>query len=180
MIADRRTLWGAIACAAALALLPGCGADTRSPDSISTGPAATVTPSLTITSTPSAAAPVTPQSPRTEKWIDLDVGDCLADLPSLDPAVVTVTVVDCATAHSAEVYSRVPVAVNSAVADIANHECALGFSQYTGGPVDLSRYAITYLIDSNQDRTSDNPQPSTVICLLQAADGQRLGESARR
>lgn len=37
-----------------------------------------------------------------------------------------------------------------------------------------SRYAITYLIDSNQDRTSANPTPSTVICLLQVGNGQAL------
>jgi hypothetical protein len=39
---------------------------------------------------------------------------------------------------------------------------------------------VTYLIDSGQDRTSNNPLPSTVICLLQSASGQPLTESARR
>jgi hypothetical protein len=39
---------------------------------------------------------------------------------------------------------------------------------------------MTYLIDSNQDRTSNNPLPSTVICLLQAADGGPLTGSAHR
>ena len=41
-------------------------------------------------------------------------------------------------------------------------------------------YAVTYLIDSNQDRTSNNPLPSTVICLLQSANVHPLTGSARR
>ena len=110
----------------------------------------------------------------------MQVGDCLAELPSNDPSVVTVTVVDCATMHAAEVYLRGPLAVNAAVADVANQECASGFSQYTGQSVDGSSFAVTYLIDSNQDRTADNPTPSTVICLLHAANGQPLTRSARR
>jgi hypothetical protein len=39
---------------------------------------------------------------------------------------------------------------------------------------------MTYLIDSNQDRTSANPLPSTVICLLAASNGGPLTGSARR
>lgn len=117
---------------------------------------------------------------RTEKWIDLQVGDCLAQLPPTDPGVVTVTVVDCATAHAAEVYLRAPMAVDAAIADVADQQCAAGFSQYTGGSVDGSSLTVMYLIDSNQDRTSDNPTPSTVICLLHATNGQPLTGSARR
>ena len=110
----------------------------------------------------------------------MQVGDCLADLPPSDPSVVTVRVVDCATAHAAEVYLRGPLAVNAAVAAVANQDCAAGFSQYTGQSADASPFAVTYLIDSNQDRTADNPTPSTVICLLQAANGQPITQSARR
>ncbi|HEY0227312.1 MAG TPA: hypothetical protein VGC05_13175, partial [Mycobacterium sp.] len=51
---------------------------------------------------------------------------------------------------------------------------------YTGEPVDGSSLSITYLIDSNQDRTGANPTPSTLICLLQAANGQSLTGSAHR
>ncbi|MHA3020924.1 hypothetical protein ACXPWS_11740 [Mycobacterium sp. BMJ-28] len=40
-------------------------------------------------------------------------------------------------------------------------------------------FTISYLIDSNQDRTAANPLPSTVICLLQAAGGAPLSTSAR-
>jgi hypothetical protein len=94
--------------------------------------------------------------------------------------VVTVTVVDCATAHPAEVYLRGPMAVNAAIADVADQQCAAGFFQYTGRSVDGSSLAVTYVIDSDQDRTSDNPAPSTVICLLHAANGQPLTGSARR
>jgi len=44
-----------------------------------------------------------------------------------------------------------------------------------GGPL-----GVTYLIDSNQDRTSADPLPSTVICLIQASNGGPLTGSARR
>jgi hypothetical protein len=129
---------------------------------------------VTATATPSS------QGSRTEKWIELQVGDCVADLPPADLSRVTVTVVDCATAHLAEVYLRAPMAVDSAIANVANRDCAAGFAPYTGRPVDGSPFSITYLIDSNQDRTGANPTPSTVICLLQAANGQSLTGSAHR
>jgi hypothetical protein len=129
--------------------------------------------------TTAGAAPAPPGS-RTVKWIDLQVGDCLADLPPADLSRVTVSVVDCATAHLAEVYLREPTAVNTAVANVANRDCAAGFTPYTGRSVDGTPFSITYLIDSNQDRTAADPMPSTVICLLQAANGQPLTGSARR
>jgi len=94
--------------------------------------------------------------------------------------VVTVTVVDCASAHLAEAYLRAAVPVNSAVTDVAGRTCESGFHQYTGRPVSGSPFSITYLIDSVQDRTANNPYPSTVICLLQGADGQPLTGSAHR
>ena len=132
-----------------------------------------------------AAAATGPASPatsgsRTEKWIDLHVGECVADLPPADLSRVTVTVVDCGTAHLAEVYLRAPMAVDTAVADVANRDCAAGFASYTGKSVDGSSYSVTYLIDSNMDRTGGTPMPSTVICLLQRANGQSLTGSARR
>ncbi|MBV8927526.1 MAG: hypothetical protein JO152_00195 [Mycobacteriaceae bacterium] len=138
----------------------------------------TTSPTAVTTTTP-VAAPNPPQGPRSEKWIDLAVGDCLADPPPSDPSVVTVTVVDCTSVHQAEVYDRAPLAINAATADVANRDCDLAFSQYTGRLIEGSPYVITYLIDSNQDRTSANPEPSTVICLLQPANGQPLTESAR-
>jgi hypothetical protein len=133
-----------------------------------------------VSTTPAVVAPPATQSARTAKWIDLQAGDCLADPPPTDPSVVNVSIVDCAKPHQAEVYSRQPVAVNAAIANVADQECAATFSQYTGRSLDGSQMTITYLIDSNQNRTSDNPTPSTVICLLQSANGQRLTKSARR
>ncbi|HTZ15272.1 MAG TPA: hypothetical protein VMC78_16950 [Mycobacterium sp.] len=158
----------------AVILLSACGTTDLKPNQPTSQTPTTVLTTATV------VAPPTTRNPRSEKWIDLQVGDCLAELPSDDPSVVTVTVVDCATTHAAEVYLRGPLAVNAAVADVANRECASGFSQYTGQSVDGSSFAVTYLIDSNQDRTADNPTPSTVICLLHAADGQPLTSSARR
>ena len=131
---------------------------------------------VTVTAT---AAPA-PLGSRTVKWIDLQVGDCVADLPPADLSRVTVTVVDCATAHLAEVYLRAPMAVDAAVANVANTDCNAGFAPYTGRSVDGSPFSITFLIDSNQDRTGANSTPSTVICLLQAANGQSLTGSAHR
>jgi hypothetical protein len=145
------------------------------------GPTKSATPSTSSAVTTSPAETTTAESsvPRMERWIDLQVGECLLDPPPSDPSVVTVSVVDCAIPHAAEVYRRVDVEVNAAIADVADQQCAAGLGQYTGqsggGPL-----SMTYLIDSNQDRTSDNPLPSTVICLLQAANGGPLTGSARR
>lgn len=125
------------------------------------------------------AAPLQPGS-HTEKWIDLRAGECVADLPPADGSRVNVTVVDCAAAHLAEVYLRAPMAVDAAIATVANRDCAAGLAPYTGQSVDGGRFSITYLIDSNQDRTGADPTPSTVICLLQSANGQPLTGSAHR
>ena len=94
--------------------------------------------------------------------------------------MVTVSVVDCAGAHAAEVYLRTDVEVNAAVADVADQECSAGFTHYTGQPARGGPLTVTYLIDSNQDRTSADPLPSTVICLLQSSNGGPLSGSARR
>jgi hypothetical protein len=170
-----QSMCGLAASLAVLTVLPACH-----PSDLKSGHASTTAAPTSVTPTTAVAAPPTTRNPRSEKWIDLQVGDCLAELPPSDPSVVTVTVVDCATAHAAEVYLRGPLAVNAAVTDVANRECASGFPGYTGQSVDGSSFAVTYLIDSDQDRTSDNPAPSTVICLLHAANGRPLTESARR
>lgn len=127
-----------------------------------------------------AGATAAPTTSHTVKWIDLQVGDCVADLPPIDLSRVTVTAVDCGTPHLAEVYLRGPLAVDKAVAIVANKDCNDGFAPYTGRSVDGSPFSITFLIDSNQDRTGADPTPSTVICLLQSANGQPLTGSARR
>ena len=159
---------------AAAVVLSGCGRTEPAP---SPSPAATSAHAATATA---ATAPVSPpQSARTKNWVELQVGDCLADLPPGDFSQVMVTVVDCATPHIAEVYVREPVAVNTAIADVSNQACADGFSSYTGRALANSPFTMTYLIDSNQDRTSNNPLPSTVICLLQATGGAPLTRSAR-
>jgi hypothetical protein len=171
--------WGLWAWLTALALLPACAAS--GPDSAQTSTSRTPTTpgAQAVSSAPATATARATQSSWTEKWIDLQVGECLADPPPTDPSVLTVPIVDCATPHQAEVYFRAPVAVDAAIAKVANRECAARFAQYTGESPDGSRLAVTYLIDSNQDRTSANPTPSTVICLLQAADGRPLTASAR-
>jgi hypothetical protein len=151
----------------AVTILTACGG---SPDTTDT-----LTTTSTMTSTTAVAAPVAPAS-RTVKWVDLQPGDCLADPPPSDPSVVMVTVVDCAGPHQAETFLRAPVPVNDALSDVGNRECSAGLAKYTGG----GPYTISYLIDSEQDRTSNNPYPSTVICLLHGTGGQALTGSARR
>ena len=168
----------AVGCVAALALLTACGSS--SSDGPATSAAATASPPAPVTTTTAVAAPSTAQGPQTQKWIELQAGDCLADPPPSDPSVVTVSVVDCAIPHAAEVYLRADVAVDAAIADVADQQCDAGFSQYTGQPVGGGPLGVTYLIDSNQDRTSANPLPSTVICLIQASNGGPLTGSARR
>ena len=158
---------------AALALLTACDGGGSAAKSTTSAQAA-------VTTTTTVAAPPTPQGPTIEKWIELQVGECLADPPPTDPSVVTVSVVDCATAHAAEVYLRVDVEVNAAIADVADRECDAGFKRYTGQSVAGTPFVVSYLIDSNQDRTSANPLPSTVICVLQASNGGPLTGSARR
>jgi len=176
----RHVLWGLSASLTALALLPACGANGRNSGTTSTSATTTTTAATAVTTTSVIAAPAPTQAPKTAKWVDLQVGDCLADPAPSDPSVVSVTIVDCATPHQAEVYLRAPMAVNTAIGDVADRDCVAGFPRYTGRPVAGSPFAVTYLIDSDQDRTSFNPAPSTVICLLQSANGGPLTQSARR
>ncbi|HEY5149052.1 MAG TPA: hypothetical protein VIJ23_04400 [Mycobacterium sp.] len=166
----RRVVW-AVPGSVAVIVLSACGG---SPDTTATL-TTTSTTATTTSSTTTVAAPVAPAS-RTVKWVDLQTGDCLADPPPSDPSMVMVTVVDCAGPHLAETFLRAPVPVNDALSDVGNRECSAGLAKYTGG----GPYTISYLIDSEQDRTSNNPYPSTVICLLQGTDGQTLSGSARR
>lgn len=173
-----------------LVVLAGCGSqgadaglDSRLDEAPNTGsdsgPAAT-TASSTVPAAGSVSAAPAVRAPRTEKWIDLAVGECLADPPPSDPGAVTVEVVDCTQPHAAEVYARIPVAVNTAIAAVADRDCAAGLTEYAGQTAATEGLRAGYLIDSNQDRTDNNPQPSTIICLLQGPDGGALTGSARR
>ena len=134
-------------------------------------------PSPTATAGKAGTIAPAPLSSHTEKWIDLQVGECVTDLPPADLSRVTTTVVDCATAHLAEVFLRAPLAVDTAIAKVADRDCTAGFTPYTGKYIDGSTFLITYLIDSNQDRTGALPNPSTLICLLQAVNGQLTGSA---
>ncbi|WP_396926844.1 hypothetical protein [Mycolicibacterium sp.] len=168
----RSRAWGMVI-GVAMVSAAGCGGSADTTPTLTTTKTST-SPNATTTV---AAAPV--QQPRSVKWVDLDAGDCLTDPPPSDPAVVMVGVVGCARPHLAEAYLRAPIPVNAALDDVARRECATGLAHYTGADSAAGRYTTTYLIDSVQDRTSDNPYPSTVICLLQPADGQPLTGSAR-
>jgi hypothetical protein len=133
-----------------------------------------------VAPTPTATPSPRPQQPSVKNWFDLQVGDCLVGLPQVDQGEVTVQVVDCSAPHKAEVYLRSPVEVDAAIADVADRKCAAAVTDYTGQSATGGPFVVSYLIDSNQDRTSDNPLPSTVICLLQATNGTPMTTSARR
>ncbi|HSA39338.1 MAG TPA: hypothetical protein P5061_01700 [Mycobacterium sp.] len=125
---------------------------------------------MTIRGTPAA-----PPAPATStRWVDLRPGQCLADPPPVDPAVVMVTVVDCAGPHAGEVFHRTGLAVNTALADVAGSACAAGFPDYAGRPLAGAGYAVSYLIDSDQNRTSAVAEPSTLICVLTDPGGATL------
>ncbi|MFM9035769.1 MAG: hypothetical protein ACKOQ4_16065 [Mycobacterium sp.] len=174
----------------AVAWLGGCSANRPTDPGAPSAPpassaAASESPAPSAAAAPTGADGTSPsaaqtQAPRTENWTALEAGDCLAELPPTDPAVVTVTLVDCSQTHLAETYLRAPVPVDAALDGTASTRCEAGFVQYTGRASAGSPYTTTYLIDSDQDRTYNNPLPSTVICLLQGAQGQSLTGSARR
>lgn len=168
----RNLLSGCAVVAAVISVtgLAGCAEPTRAPESPS---------GVTTSAEPATTSAPAPQSSRIAKWIDLAPGDCLAEPPPTDPAVVTVTVVDCAAPHLAEAYLRAGIPVDAALSDTANAQCAAGLAHYTGPAAGSSPYSVTYLIDSDQDRTSNNPYPSTIICLLQDAHGRSLTGSAK-
>jgi hypothetical protein len=163
-------VWPAVA-AVTVTVVSGCGAADTQPGPL-TKPATSA-----ASSTPPPAPPTQPA--RIAKWFELQPGDCLAGPPPTDPAVVEVTLVDCATPHLAETFLRAEIPVNAAVGETGNTQCEAGFTPYTGIALTGRPYAIAYLIDSEQDRTTNNPFPSTVICLLQGAQGQSLTGSAR-
>lgn len=149
------------------ALVTGCGGPTAAP---TTSSAATTTTTTTVaTAAPASVSPIQP-------WFNLQVGDCIDQVPAVDEGAVDVTLVDCAAPHRAEVYQRAPIPVDAAVTDIANQRCTEALAAYTGRS---GGYTVSYLIDSNQDRTAHNPLPSTVICLLQDGAGAALTGSAR-
>lgn len=159
----------------AFVLLSSC-ASGNSGDSGQAASSASTTAATTTTMTGAVAAPPTSQ---TKNWFDLAVGDCLTEIPAIEVGAVTTTVVDCATPHQAEVYLLAPLKVDTAIDQVAGEKCAEGFVSYTGQPVNGSPLRVSYLIDSNQDRTANNPTPSTAICFLQAANGEPLTKSAR-
>ena len=169
----RRASRAALAAVALLAVpAGGCGAQR---------PAAPVPPEAVASTVPSTVPSrvATAAAPVIKRWVDLQPGDCLAAPPSSDPAEVMVSVVDCASAHRAETFLRADIPVNAALDDVASQRCDAGLAQYIGRAPG-GDYAVSYLIDSVQDRTSNNPFPSTVICLVQKASGDPMIGSARR
>lgn len=160
---------------AAVSLLAACGSNTSATPSTSTPSPPPTTTSDTPAPAPRPIVPIVPPAHQA-KWVDLQVGDCLSTPPPSDPSVVDVTLVACSAPHIAEVFLRANVAVNDAIAGVADQRCAAGLATYTS---QAARYTSSYLIDSNMDRTGHTPLPSTVICVLQSAAGVSLTGSAK-
>ena len=156
-------------------LLASCGTDRQAAEATTSSPSTAPPPPPAL-----SRSTEDPNPPEPTNWVELQAGQCLADPPPTDPLIVVVDVVDCSTPHSAEVYLRKSVPVNAAVTGVAEGECNRGLQSYSGKPLAGSPFSVTYLIDSEQDRTSSNPFPSSVICVLQNANGQPLTASARR
>ena len=119
----------ALCCLSALAALTGCAGQAAAPAPTT----ASTTSTAAARPTTSAAAP--PPQPRTARWVDLAVGDCLAEPPPTDPAVVLVTVVDCSAPHQAETFLRASIPVDAAVTRVnkqGQHETKMAFYVRTG------------------------------------------------
>lgn len=93
--------------------------------------------------------------------------------------IVTVTMVSCTAATRSRFTPPWAGAGDAAGTSVADRGYATQFTRYTGQSEATSLFTVTYLVDSDRDRTVDNPEPSTVVYLLQAASGQPPTESAR-
>ena len=179
---SHRPLAGITVALSAAALLAGCAKDNpadTATSALSSALSSEQSPESTSTQAESSMPAAPTKAPRTVNWTALQAGDCLAEAVPTDPAVVTVTVVDCSQPHLAEAFLRAPIPVDAALDGTATTECEAGFADYTDAIVAATPYTVTYLIDSDQDRTANNPLPSTVICLLQGMQGQSLTGSAK-
>jgi len=172
----RHSMWSledswrcAVGCVAALALLTACGSS--SSDGPATSAAATASPPAPVTTTTAVAAPSTAQGPQTQKWIELQAGDCLADPPPSDPSVVTVSVVDCAIPHAAEVYLRADVAVDAAIADVADQQCDAGIFAIHGAT--CRRRSVGGDVPDRLQSRPDVGQSPAEYCHLPASGVQR-------
>ncbi|MDT5010442.1 MAG: hypothetical protein QOH57_2059 [Mycobacterium sp.] len=104
----------------------------------------------------------------------------MAEIPQVDLGELMTTIVDCAAPHKAEVFARAEMWVDSTVPDVADRACTAEFPKYTGRPLATTPYAVSYLVDADQDRTGNHPDaPGTAICLLADASGAALTKSAR-
>jgi hypothetical protein len=77
--------------------LVSCGSDGQTAAPTSADGTSTTTPSSSTTIAP---APPATEPPRAKNWFDLDIGDCLVDLPQVDVGEVTVGIVDCTGPHA--------------------------------------------------------------------------------
>jgi hypothetical protein len=130
-----------VSCACVIASLSACGPVAT--DTSIGRTTATSTSAVSTSPAPTIAAPPMTLGPETHKWVDLKVGDGIAEVPAVDLGAVTVALVDCAAPHAAEVYLRAPLPVNAAVTEVANRECVAGLPDYTGVSFDASPYSVT-------------------------------------
>ena len=84
----------------------------------------------------------------------------MTEIPAIDTGAVTTTVVDCATPHQAEVYLLAPLAVNTAIDQVANEKCAKGFVDYTGTAVQRRSFRgdVSDRLEPGSDREQSHPE----------------------
>ena len=86
--------------------------------------------------------------------------------------VVLVTVVGCSGTASGRDVPAANIPVDAAVTDGQQLVRRRPHRLHRQRPAAGADTTITYLVDSEQDRTSNNPYPAAVICPLQSADGR--------
>ncbi len=106
---------------------------------------------------------------------DLKVGDCFDHVSTVDADgnnIVADSVVDCASAHDAEVYLVIDVPAASggaypgdeAIGTLQQSRCDAAFTGYVGKAPDLSSYTIDY---ERPDIDSWSSGDHTIDCLIE-------------
>ena len=116
---------------------------------------------------------------------DLTVGKCVDQLPAAGSTVGSVTTIDCAKTHAAEVYavfnwsgseSNDQFPGDDAVTTQAETGCKDAFQPYVGTAFDQSTLEATYMLPTS-DTWKDGDR--TFICLVMGPSGGTLDSSVK-
>jgi hypothetical protein len=109
--------------------------------------------------------------------LDLEVGDCIAEIQDTEE-IVSLPTVPCSEPHSQEIYAVVPLPEGDypgeeAVADQADESCTAEFESFVGLPYEESVLYYNYLYPS--DEQSWNGGYRWVTCSVYDPDGEVSG-----